>query len=72
MALVAAPTAATHLHHLIAVEEEKDWNEDLSRHPVEIVMEDHVLARQRPSRIAHAVYHAIKVRRMTYCSLSDI
>jgi len=57
---LAAPTAATHLHHLIAVEEEKDWNEDLSRHLVEIVMEDHVLARQRPSRIAHAVYHAIK------------
>ena len=58
---LAAPTAAYHLHHLIAVEEEKDWSEDLARHLVEVVMEDHVLAREKPSKIAHAVYHAIKV-----------
>jgi len=57
---LAAPTAAYHLHHLIAVEGEEDWSEDLARHLVEIVMEDHVLARERPSKIAHAVYHAIK------------
>jgi len=57
---LAAPTAAYHLHHLIAVEEEEDWSEDLSRHLVEVIMEDHVLARERPSKIAHAVYHAIK------------
>ena len=58
---LAAPTAAYHLHHLIAVEEEKDWSEDLARHLVEVIMEDHVLAREKPSKIAHAVYHAIKV-----------
>ena len=58
---LAAPTPAYHLNHLIAVEEERDWSEDLSRHMVEIVLEDHVLARQRPSKIAHAVYEAIKV-----------
>jgi hypothetical protein len=57
---LAAPTPAYLLNHLIAVEEERDWSEDLSRHMVEIVLEDHVLARQRPSRIAHAVYEAIK------------
>merc|ERR550517_247670 len=57
---LTAPTAAYHLHHLIAVEEEKDWSEDLARHLVEVIMEDHVLARERPSKIAHAVYHAIK------------
>jgi len=57
---LAAPTPAYHLHHLIAVEEEKDWSEDLSRHMVEIILEDHVLARERPSKIAHAVYEAIK------------
>lgn len=57
---LAAPTPAYHLNHLIAVEEERDWSEDLSRHMVEIVLADHVLARQRPSRIAHAVYEAIK------------
>ena len=62
---LAAPTPAYLLNHLIAVEEEKDWSEDLSRHMVEIVLEDHVLARQRPSRIAHAVYEAIKVKYMT-------
>jgi len=57
---LAAPTAAYHLHHLIAVEEEEDWSEDLSRHLVEIIMEDHILARERPSKIAHAVYQTIK------------
>ena len=63
---LAAPTPAYLLNHLIAVEEEKDWSEDLSRHMVEIVLEDHVLARQRPSRIAHAVYKAIKVKCIEY------
>ena len=67
---LAAPTAAYHLHHLIAVEEEKDWSEDLARHLVEVVMEDHVLARERPSKIAHAVYHGIKVRCFPPLSLS--
>lgn len=62
---LAAPTAAYHLHHLIAVEEEKDWCEDLARHLVEVIMEDHVLAREKPSKIAHAVYHAIKEFDMT-------
>jgi len=57
---LAAPTPAYHLHHLIAVEEEKDWSDDLSRHMVEIILEDHVLAREKPSKIAHAVYEAIK------------
>ena len=61
---LAAPTPAYHLHHLIAVEEEKDWSDDLSRHMVEIILEDHVLAREKPSKIAHAVYEAIKVRRI--------
>lgn len=59
---LAAPTPAYHLNHLIAVEEEKDWSEDLSRHMIEIVLADQVLARHRPSRIAHAVYEAIKVK----------
>ena len=50
----------------MSVEEERDWSEDLSRHMVELVMEDHVLARERPSKIAHAVYEAIKVDRLHY------
>eukprot|EP00092_Neocalanus_flemingeri_P037043 GFUD01040328.1.p1 GENE.GFUD01040328.1~~GFUD01040328.1.p1 ORF type:complete len:286 (+),score=50.66 GFUD01040328.1:416-1273(+) len=57
---LAAPTAAFHLSHLVAVEDEKDWSEDLSRHLVEIVIEDHLLARERPSKIAHAVFDVIK------------
>ena len=32
-------------------------------------MEDHVLARERPSKIAHAVYHAIKVSLRTLLSV---
>ena len=58
---LSAPTPAYHLSHLVSVEEERDWAEDLARHMVELVMEDHVLARERPSKIAHAVYEAIKV-----------
>ena len=69
---LTAPTAAYHLHHLIAVEEEKDWSEDLARHLVEVIMEDHVLAREKPSKIAHAVYHAIKVTWCWCISLSNI
>jgi len=57
---LAAPTAAYLLSHLTSVEEEKDWSEDLSRHMVEIILEDHFLARERPSKIAHAIYDAIK------------
>ena len=58
---LAAPTAAYLLSHLTSVEEEKDWSEDLSRHMVEIILEDHFLAREPPSKIAHAIYDAIKV-----------
>eukprot|EP00092_Neocalanus_flemingeri_P036048 GFUD01039248.1.p1 GENE.GFUD01039248.1~~GFUD01039248.1.p1 ORF type:complete len:400 (+),score=59.17 GFUD01039248.1:81-1280(+) len=57
---LAAPTAAFHLSLLVAVEDEKDWSEDLSRHLVEMVIEDHLLARMLPSRIAHAVFKVIK------------
>jgi len=57
---LAAPTAAYLLSHLTSVEEEKDWSEDLSRHMVEIILEDHFLAREPPSKIAHAIYDAIK------------
>jgi len=57
---LAAPTAAYHLSHLVAVEGEEDWAEDLSRHLVEMVMEDYVLARNLPSKIAHAIYKVIK------------
>ena len=42
---LAAPTPAYHLSHLVAVEGEEDWAEDLSRHLVEMVMEDYILAR---------------------------
>jgi len=57
---LAAPTVAFNLSHLVAVEDEKDWSEDLSRHLVEMVMEDHYLARMLPSKIAHAVFNVIK------------
>jgi len=57
---LAAPTVAFNLSHLVAVKDEKDWSEDLSRHLVEMVMEDHFLARMRPSKIAHAVFNVIK------------
>ena len=58
---LAAPTPAFYLSHLVAVQDEKDWSEDLSRHLVELVMEDHILARLSPSRIAHSVFKVIKV-----------
>jgi len=57
---LAAPTAAYHLSHLVAVEDEKEWPEDLSRHLVEMVMEDHLLARLHPSRIARSVFKVVK------------
>lgn len=57
---LAAPTPAFYLSHLVAVEDEKDWPEDLSRHLVELVMEDHILARLSPSKIAHSIYKVIK------------
>jgi len=57
---LAAPTAAFHLSHLVAVEDEKDWSEDLCRHLVEFIMEDHILARASPCRIAQSVFKVIK------------
>jgi len=57
---LAAPTPAFYLSHLVAVEDEKDWSEDLSRHLLELIMEDHTLARISPSRLAHSVYTVIK------------
>jgi len=56
---LAAPTAAFYLSHLVAVVDEKD----LSRHLVEFIMEDHILARARasPCRIAQSVFKVIKV-----------
>jgi len=55
-----APTPSFHLNHLLAIQEERDWSDDLARHMVEIILSDHVLAREKPSRIAFAVYEAIK------------
>ena len=46
---------------LVAVEDEKDWSVDLSRHLVEFIMEDHILARASPCRIAQSVFKVIKV-----------
>jgi len=57
---LAAPTPAFFLSHLVAVEDEKDWSEDLSRHLVEFIMEDHILARVSPCRIAQSVFKVIK------------
>merc|ERR1711970_972108 len=57
---LAAPTPAFYLSHLVAVEDEKDWSEDLSRHLVEFIMEDHILARVSPCLIAQSVFKVIK------------
>jgi len=57
---LAAPTPAFYLSHLVAVEDEKDWSEDLSRHLVELVMSDHILAKLSPSKIAHSIFKVIK------------
>jgi len=57
---LAAPTPAFYLNHLVAVQDEKDWCEDLSRHLLELIMEDQKLARISPSRLAHSVYKVIK------------
>jgi len=57
---LAAPTPAFFLSHLVAVEDEKDWSEDLSRHLVEFIMEDYILARVSPCRIAQSVFKVIK------------
>jgi len=48
---LVAPTPAFYLSHLVAVEDERDWSEDLSRHLIKLVMEDHILARVSPSLI---------------------
>ena len=58
---LAAPTPAFYLGHLVAVEDEKDWSEDLSRHLMELVMEDRILARVSPSLIAQSVFNVLKV-----------
>ena len=60
---LAAPTPAYHFSHLLAIQEERDWPEDLARHMLEIILSDHVMARTRPSKVAFAVYEAIKVCR---------
>jgi len=57
---LAAPTPAFFLSHLVAVEDEKDWSEDLSRHLVEFIMEDYILARVSPCRIAQSVFKVLK------------
>jgi len=57
---LAAPTPAFYLSHLVAVEDEKDWSEDLARHLVEFIMEDNILARVSPCRIAQSVFNVIK------------
>jgi len=62
---LAAPTAAFFLSHLVAVEDEKEWSEDLSRHLVEFILEDNLLARTSPSKIAHSVFKVIKACDMT-------
>ena len=62
-------SSTTFTNPSVFFEGEEDWSEDLARHLVEIVMEDHVLARERPSKIAHAVYHAIKVSLRTLLSV---
>ena len=66
---LAAPTPAFYLSHLAAVEDEKDWSEDLSRHLVELVMEDHILARVSPSLIAQSVFNVLKVGGMVFVDL---
>ena len=66
---LAAPTPAFYLNHLVAVEDEKDWSEDLSRHLVELVMEDHKLARVSPSLIAQSVFNVLKVGWMVFVLL---
>ena len=43
-----APTPSYHLNHLFTLEEEREWSEDLARHMVEIILSDHVLARNCP------------------------
>jgi len=62
---LAAPTPAFYLSHLVAVEDEKEWSEDLSRHLVELVMEDHILARVSPSLIAQSVFNVLKACNIT-------
>merc|ERR1712002_783043 len=62
---LAAPTPAFYLSHLVAVEDEEDWSEDLSRHLVELVMEDHILARMSPSLIAQSVFNVLKACNVT-------
>ena len=66
---LAAPTPAFYLSHLVAVEDEKDWSEDLSRHLVELVMEDHILTRVSPSLIAQSVFNVLKVGGMVFVDL---
>merc|ERR1712179_373914 len=57
---LAAPPPAFFLSHLVAVGDEKDWSEDLSRHLVEFIMEDYILARVSPCLIAQSVFKVLK------------
>jgi len=57
---LAAPTVAFFMNNLVVVEEERDWSWDLSRHLVEMVLQDQDFAQMRPSKVAYVIFSILK------------
>jgi len=57
---LAAPTVAFFMNNLVVIEEESDWSWDLSRHLVEMVLQNQEFARMRPSKVAYVVFSVLK------------
>ena len=58
---LAAPTVAFFMNNLVVIEGESDWSWDLSRHLVEMVLQNQEFAQMRPSKVAYAVFSVLKV-----------
>jgi len=57
---LAAPTVAFFMNNLVVIEGESDWSWDLSRHLVEMVLQNQEFAQMRPSKVAYAVFSVLK------------
>ena len=59
---LVAPTSGFFLQMLVEIDDDLDWPVDLARHLVEMALQDPILARISPLRVANGVRQIIKVR----------
>jgi len=68
---LAAPTVAFFMNNLVVIEEESDWSWDVSRHLVEMVLQNQEFARMRPSKVAYIVFSVLKACDQTALQLVE-